>query len=518
MSEKKKGRFVKFLGFNILYLFVFVTLITFFSGGCFVAFQLGHYIADRNHGNVNVESYEFTESAKELKNPYRGFYYMYGFVANEEEIDYEKEVKTRIGSVQSMTMAMVQINLREYNDRPLSQAALDNIEELFCALEKQDKEYLIRFLYDWSGKNSETEPAEVEIILTHMRQLEETLRAHKDIIYIHQGLFIGNWGEMNGTQHLPYMQELALQLASVTDESTFLAVRMPAQWRKITETADPKQSSWENDSIAHRLSLFNDGMLGNIGDYGTYGTVSREEVGDFTHWNREEELAFQNELCKVVPNGGEVIVENPVNDFENAIADMTTMHVSYLNRDYDQAVLDKWAETIITEEGCFNGMDGLTYVERHLGYRLLIHGTDMDYDLYKDKLVLEVTLQNVGFAPLYRKPELYAVISNAEGTLVRTYPIDADVRVLTGGNQAEQLLPVQAVIELSGYEAGEYNVYFYIQDPASGKRILLANEQEEETLGYKVGHLNIEPIKNPFTGENLEIDNLMQEWLIKYTQ
>ena len=49
--------------------------------------------------------------------------------------------------------------------------------------------------------------------------------------------------------------------------------------------------------------------------------------------DREEELAFQDVLCSSVPSGGEVIVDNPYNDLENAIADLKTMHVSYLNED-----------------------------------------------------------------------------------------------------------------------------------------------------------------------------------------
>ena len=71
---------------------------------------------------------------------------------------------------------------------------------------------------------------------------------------------------------------------------------------------------------------------------------------------------------------GEVIVDNPYNDLENAIADLKTMHVSYLNEDYDRNVLDKWAGTVVNTDDCYDGMDGWSYVERHLGYRLWIAG------------------------------------------------------------------------------------------------------------------------------------------------
>ncbi len=76
---------------------------------------------------------------------------------------------------------------------------------------------------------------------------------------------------------------------------------------------------------------FNDGMLGSVSDYGTYSDNTRQDAGDFSAWTREEELAFQDVLCSSVPSGGEVIVDNPYNDLENAIADLKTMHVSYLN-------------------------------------------------------------------------------------------------------------------------------------------------------------------------------------------
>ena len=64
---------------------------------------------------------------------------------------------------------------------------------------------------------------------------------------------------------------------------------------------------------------------------------------------------------------GEVIVDNPYNNLENAIADLKTMHVSYLNEDYDRNVLDKWAATVVNTDDCYDGMDGWSYVERHLG-------------------------------------------------------------------------------------------------------------------------------------------------------
>jgi len=501
MRRKKNGLLEQF--FILMFGVILISLIV---------LLLGIFIMN-SHGAVSIETIDYTESARELVNPNRGFYCMCGFVVSDVSEDYNTLVNEKIGVYEKQSLAMIQINLREYKDKPISKKALANIEELFQALEMQEKQYIIRFLYDWNGNNDETEPEDVNIILNHMRQLENIFQKYEHIIFVHQGIFIGNWGEMNGTKHLAHMQELALQLETVTDDSTYLAVRMPAQWRKITGLAEPFKKNLSGSGIANRLSLFNDGMLGSTGDYGTYGTLSRVEVGDFTHWNREEELAFQEELCKYVPNGGEVIIDNPVNDFENAIKDLATMHVTYLNRQYDQNVLNKWAEAIVTENGCFNGMDGLSYVERHLGYRLLINKADFSYDFWPDILTVNVTLQNVGFAPMYRQPEIYCVVSDADGTEIRSFEIQEDVRILTGGNETEKLLTISKDISLTGFEAGAYNVYFYMKDTASGKQILLANEQDEEVLGYKLGQITIEPLINPITGKEFNFKSIINTWL-----
>lgn len=86
---------------------------------------------------------------------------------------------------------------------------------------------------------------------------------------------------MNGTKYTDpdSMRELAARLADVSDASTFLSVRTPAQWRKITGEAAP--DGWTENPLAKRLGLFNDGMLGSVSDYGTYSDNTRQDAGDF---------------------------------------------------------------------------------------------------------------------------------------------------------------------------------------------------------------------------------------------
>ena len=165
------------------------------------------------------------------------------------------------------------------------------------------------------------------------------------------------------------------------------------------------------------------------------------------------------------------------------------MHITYLNRDYDRAVLEKWAKETVREEGCFDGMDGLTYIQRHLGYRFFIADTDISHQFMKDCLSVSITLKNVGFAPVYREPEIRLTICGEEERF--TYTIDKSLSQLAGGISREELLKLDEKIPLKGLSEKEYSLYFSIVDPDTGKHILLANEQEEEAFGYLIGKIRL---------------------------
>lgn len=467
----------------------------------------------RGHGEVAAESRQFTESDKQLNNPGRGFYYMHGFRIGDEEADYREDIAKRFCRDEDTRLAMIQVNLQAYRDRPISAAGLENLEKLFQALEAVDKQFVVRFLYDWDGENEAYEPEELEVILEHIRQTGPILREHRDIIFTLQGLFIGNWGEMNGTEFANQedIRMLAEQLYDATGGELFLAVRMPMQWRMATGLAWPPERAADGSAeaqaaageaadgtkadggLASKLGLYNDGMLGSWSDYGTYGNQSRQEHGAFTYWNREEELEFQEELCRTVPMGGEVIVDNLYNDFENALADMKRMHVTYLNKDFDKNVLDKWARYTVLEEGCFDGMDGLSYMERHLGYRLLIAEAAFNYEFQEDVLSVAVQMRNVGFAPLYHPVKARILLVNGESGVVSSYGAEHELETLSGGNDAARQTAVCADISLVGEAAGQYELYLDITDEISGERILLANEQEPEELGYRIGTVTLQP-------------------------
>lgn len=316
-----------------------------------------------------------------LRNPNRGFYHICRATLSDGPCDYGAMVAAHVAVYPDDTLVLLEINLREYRAGDISPAGMANLYALFSSWEDYDMGLIVRFLYDWDGNGSENEPEDLAVVLGHIAQAGPVLSAHGDLIFCLQGLFVGSWGEMHGTKFGGDFVVLADALDDATGNCMFLSVRTPAQLREILKSCP---------DLEPRLGLFNDGMLGSVTDLGTYDMADQ----GVERRTREQELAFQENTCLSVPNGGEAVLDNPYNDFENAVRDMSRMHVAYLNSAYDPAVLGKWAGTDMAAYG-LDGLSGLDYIERRLGYRLYV----ADSGRYGDG-VRYVELRNAGFGSL----------------------------------------------------------------------------------------------------------------------
>ena len=433
---------------------------------------------------VEILRERFTETAEAIDNPNRGLYSIFGFRITDRQEDYPALIRRLFENETPTNLTMIQINLADYADRDLSEEGLENIENLFTALRAVEKNWILRFTYDWEGQAMTSEPESIDIIIRHMNQLKSVIQANQDKIFVLQGLFTGNWGEMNGTRYYrpEDMRQLAQTLQRIVGSSVFLSVRTGSQWRNITGV-------YESDELSRgdfpRIGLYNDGILGTDSDCGSYSGNTDQDEDPMALWSREKELDFQDVLCRYVPNGGEVIINNPLNDFENAVATLKKMHVSYLNYDYDQEVLQKWA-AVTVEKGVYQGMDGLTYMERHLGYRILIKDVNTAYHPQRKTLIIDADLKNVGFAPLYEEKKIALRIFDANNQLVFSHQFNQDIRKLYGGENSAELLELHIEIPTADWPKGEFQVYLAVYDPDTGELLPLANEQTMTQHGYRI--------------------------------
>lgn len=447
-----------------------LALILFFCGG----------VAEMRR--VSIETQLFTSSSRELRNPNRGGYHIYPVTITDEGADYDRIVGEYCRWDPNTTLALVQINLQNYREGGISRAGLENISALLDAWARSGKRMIVRFLYDLDGENLLHEPEELDTVLRHMEQTGPLLLRHAGAVFTLQGLFVGDWGELHHTKFSAGddLRRLTRTLFRASGGGLYLAVRTPAQWRTITRQGTDRD-------LAARLGLFNDGLLGSDTDMGTYDMAGQGSE----RRRREEELAFQKELCTGVPNGGEVIADNPRNDFENAVRDLSAMRVTYLNQDYDQAVFDKWAAVTVSGRGCCDGLDGLSYIRRHLGYRLLITQADISQRIFQRKADVAVSFRNEGFAPLYVSPELKLTLRKEASGWTLSCPVEHRLGDLPGGEDAGRIGTARAAFSLEDLTAGVYRLYLDLRDPASGLPVLLANEQEREENGYFLGSVTI---------------------------
>ena len=83
-------------------------------------------------------------------------------------------------------------------------------------------------------------------------------------------------------------------------------------------------------------------------------------------------------------------------------------------------------------------MEGLSYIERHLGYRLVLSDVFMQHDFWEDTTEIKVSLKNVGFAPVYKECEpVFLVKDEPVRRFMRESP-QGILRHLPGENEAEK--------------------------------------------------------------------------------
>lgn len=407
---------------------------------------------------------KLNEERDVLDNPWRGFYTIHKFWAHENSGMNEFFQK-------SQSLSLVEINLAAFSLTKLSDDALVRVDAIFGYFTHHRREMIVRFLYDWDGDGLKYEPLDIKLVLEHMGQLAPLMRKYEKNIYIHQGLFVGSWGEMHTSRHLsgPDVEELAGTLSESVGESTYIALRSPSYWRQIFKTYDPSDT---RQGIG-KFCLYNDAILASPTDYGTYGNIPRTASRCYSDkLTRDEEIDFQNKLCLRVPNGGEVIGETAQN-IHIAISTLKRSRISYLNSTYDPGVIDAWKNTKAGVGGRFwRSRSAYDYFAAHLGYRFLIISTSCRKK--REGFMLQVKIKNTGFSSCYIKFSVQIVIITLEG-IERRYPLDADTDTWYPGNT----IRLNTLIDATGI------IGIRIHDVMTNKIIQFANLPLNDS-GYQI--------------------------------
>lgn len=407
---------------------------------------------------------QISESTEYLANPGCGWCRIYTF-SLDKEIDFE-ELYWCLQKRETLVQAVVLIGA--FRKQEIPQEALHKLAQILQFFTEHDKQMILRFAYDGVGQGLMAEPDEMELILTHMKQIGPLLRSYENEILVLQGLFIGSWGEMHSSKFLSKekLRHLAETLRESVGDQIPVAVRTPLQWRMLHKR--------ETEPGGSGFCVFNDGMFGSDLDLGTYGTKQRESAEWEEGWNRTDELAFLGRMHKKLPYGGEAVGLAKEGRLKEAVLEMKQTHLCYLNAVHDEKCLNRWKKSVWEEKGIWKGMNGYDYIGAHLGFRPVIR--KITGKTISNGLHLEIILENAGFAYLPEDAEVVVTVKEegrepgimAMPLLQEDFKPDASCRLACQFPEEK--------------ESGEYRVFVGMRRKRDGHPLFLANGQEHENV------------------------------------
>lgn len=389
-------------------------------------------LSGRSNSLITFEKLFGKESTDYDGNPSKGWYGLYPFVISEEP-DFDNLVWS-LADGDVIALVRIDIGRRQPGvgtGTPFTDAELDRADRILTWFEKHSREVILRITYDTEGKGMEHEPSLIKNVAGHMRQLGPVIAAHADNIIVHQGIFVGSWGEMHDSKFLSEnaVCELYETLVSACGNKVRIAVRTPMQHRFIMKylTRYMGTGNADTDTDILRPALYNDAILSSEDDMCTY-------AGGRTVW-----ADYQDEVCAYAVCGGEVIHDNPLNDYDNAVKELANMHITYLNRQYDMAVLDKWRSN--------NGYD---YIGTHLGYRFVVTDTAVGRDAEEEtgsktqtgigSIYINVRIANRGFACVYDRVRLLAEFRGKDGDCISRAEVMSDMSRIKPGYECTAVI------------------------------------------------------------------------------
>lgn len=385
----------------------------------------------------------------------------------------------------------------------LSQEYLANMANDFNETRKGGGKLVIRYSYT-DSQNGQDAP--LEIVLTHIKQIEPLLREYADIIAYVEAGFIGAWGEWyystNGLNNTTDRRTVLYALLDALPEKRSVLVRTPDYKRKIFQDNTPISAEEAfSGSKKARTGAHNDCFLASETDYGTY--VYNDIEGDKNYLNQDN---------RYVAQGGETCAPSAYSDCGHAIPDLERLHWSILNRDYNQAVLNEWESANCMLEA-----------KQRLGYRFELQRAVLN-DSVAPAGTFNVLLDiyNGGFASPYNPRNLEIVLRDTLSGEIYRIVTDQDPRYWMSGDTTH--------IEIAGgiradMPQGVYEVLLHLADPEPllhdrfEYAIRLANTNIwEDTTGFNsLGHyLKITPeaVSDPYAGDTFFEKDVISSGLI----
>ena len=390
----------------------------------------------------------FEESFEDFPNPERGFYHSRS-LAEIQNFDIRGE---------NLTLVYLRVIADKFRDKPLSEEFLHTVQNGFDEARKNGIKINPRVAYNYGpypgAKARYGDDAPLDIVLTHISQLKPLWIKNKDVINVLDAGFIGGWGEWhtsaNGLDSLPNRRAILFAILDALPKDRMVVQRYPGLKRAIftgSETND--------DSVLTRARAFDGSNLARIGHLNDCFLSSPIDVGTYRHtdegWTVERELNYIGSESPFVPYGGETCRLDPRGECDNAVPEMTELHINYLNLDYNRRVLDRWKD-----QGCFDE------IKRRIGYRFVLASVQMPEQIHPGgELNLEFNIRNVGFGELFNPRKVEIVLKNNTTGIEKVAVLKEEPRFWGAGKTTA----VHATLSIpANLEKGEYTLGIRMPD------------------------------------------------------
>ena len=396
---------------------------------------------DKGGNEVTTDVIYLASDAK-FPNPERGFYKYsdtnLGSNPNSLNVNTLKNYRAN-----NITLLFRYFYLKEFRDKPLSQAALNQIDADMAVIRSAGMKCVMRYAYS----SAENEPdAPLDIVLQHLDQLKPVLEKNADVIAVLQAGFIGAWGEWYYTSNKlnnPTARASILdKILDVLPERRMVQLRTPAYKTEYLKRTTPLlRTEAFLGSKAARLGHHNDCFMASSTDYGTYVNI-------------EADKTYINNDALYVPVGGETCPPDGVDpaDCQKAQDEMQNLRWTYLNEDYYRGVNDRWATL-----GC---MDNII---RNLGYRFVLHSATYTSEVAASgTLNVRIKLKNVGFASMFNPRKVEFILRNNETSQIYIAETNEDPRFWMPQIITEIKLSLGIPKDMP---EGAYSLYLHLPDP-----------------------------------------------------
>ena len=387
-----------------------------------------------------LKTLTFTPTSEDFPNPERGFYRYREMQAN-NDFDVRKD---------GNTLLFYKLRADAFRAAPFDKAFLDRFQHACDQARLAGVKLIPRVAYNDGPEAGCTAiygcDAPKAIVMQQIAQLAPLWKKNKDVIDLIDPGFIAGWGEWhsssNGLDNTKDETDILFAILDSLPPDRMVYVRYPRLKRVLfggNATSDAQAlkpaQAFDRSRVA-RVGHFNDCFLSGSDDVGTYKDISNG-------WPRARELTFIGGESMFTPYGGETCATDAKGACANALAEMATLHIDHLNRDYHPDVIQRWKT-----EGCYDS------IARSLGYRFVLSSARLPDSVKPGGILrLEFTLRNQGFGELFN-PRPVEVTLSGPANIVAVLP--EDPRLWMGGTEISRAyrFSLPANLPEGGYTVG----------------------------------------------------------------